>query len=72
MAARYPEKTPHFIAYLRTITRVSRNFEGAAWALYDMAFRCQAANERSLDWGLIDSALYNEAFTGQARLILRC
>ena len=68
----YPEKMPHFMAYLRTITRASRNFEGTAWASYDMAFRRQAANLRSLDWGVIDSALYNEAFTGRARLILRC
>ena len=71
MAARYPEKTPHFMAYLRTITRASRNFEGAAWVSYDMEFRHQAANHRSLDWGVIDTALYNEAFTGRVRLILR-
>ena len=72
LTARYPEKTPHFMAYLRTITRASRNFEGAAWVLYDMEFRRQAANHRSLDWGVIDTALYNEAFTGRARLIPRC
>ena len=72
LAARYPEKTPHFMAYLRTITRASRNFDGTAWASYDMAYRRQAANQRSLDWGIIDSALYNEAFTGRARLISRC
>jgi len=72
LTARYPEKTPHFMAYLRTITRASRNFEGAAWVSYDMEFRHQAANHRSLDWGVIDMALYNEAFTGRARLIPRC
>ena len=72
LAARYPEKTPHFMAYLRTITRASRNFEGEAWVWYDMEFRRQAANHRSLDWGVIDTALYNEAFTGRARLIPRC
>ena len=72
LSTRYPEKMPHFMAYLRTITRASRNFEGTAWASYDMAFRRQAANQRSLDWGVIDSALYNEAFTGRARLIPRC
>ena len=72
LSTRYPAKMPHFMAYLRTITRASRNFEGTAWASYDMAFRRQAANLRSLDWGVIDSALYNEAFTGRARLIPRC
>ena len=48
--------------YHISITRASRNFEGTAWASYDMVFRRQAANLRSLDWGVIDSALYNEAF----------
>ena len=72
LSTRYPEKMRHFMAYLRTITTASRNFEDTAWALYDMAFRRQAANQRSLDWGVIDSALYNEAFTGRAQLIPRC
>ena len=66
-----PGKDTPFMAYLRTITRASRNFDGTAWASYDMAYRRQAANQRSLDWGIIDSALYNEAFMGQARLISR-
>ena len=65
-------KTPHFMAYLRIITRASRNFEGAAWVSYNKAFRRQAANQHSMAWGVIDSALYNEAFTGRARLIPRC
>ena len=72
LASRFPEKTPHSMAYLRTITRASRNFEGAAWASYDMAYRRQAANQRYLDWATIDTALYNEAFTGRARAIPRC
>ena len=72
LASRFPEKTPHFMAYLRTITRASRNFEGAAWVSYDMAYRRQAANQRSLDWATIDTTLYNEAFTGRARAIPRC
>ena len=45
LAAQYPEKTPQFMAYLRMITRASRNFEGTAWVLYDMA-----TNQCSLDW----------------------
>ena len=34
---------PPFMAYLRTIVRASRNFEGTAWASYDAAYRRQAA-----------------------------
>ncbi len=72
LSVHYPHKTPHFMAYLRTITRASRNFEGVSWASYDMAYRRQAANQRSLDLGVIDTALYNEAFTGRAKIIPRC
>ena len=72
LSAHYPDKAPHFMAYLRTIVRASRNFEGPAWASYDAAYRRQAANNRSLDWAIPDPALYNEAFTGRARVIPRC
>ena len=72
LSARYPDKAPHLMAYLRTIVRASRNFEGSAWASYDAAYRRQAANNRSLDWAIPDPALYNEAFTGRARVIPRC
>ena len=72
LSIQYPEKTPYFMAYLRTITCASRNFEGEAWASYDMAYCRQAANQRSLDWGELDPVLYNEAFTGRAKLIPRC
>ncbi len=60
------------MAYLRVITRASRNYEGSAWATFDVAYRRQAANRRSLDWAEIDPVLYNEAFTGRAKLIPRC
>jgi len=63
---------PPFMAYLRTIVCASRNFEGTAWASYDVAYRCQAANRGSLNWSEIDSALYNEAFTGSVKLPPQC
>ena len=72
LATAYPDKAPHFFAYLRTITKASRTFETSAWASYDMAFRRQAANRGSLDWGIVDAALYNEAFAGRAKQIPRC
>ena len=71
LAADFPLKAPHFFTYLWIITKVSRNFEGAAWASYDVAFRRQAANHGSLDWGCVDPALYNEAFAGRAKLVPR-
>ena len=65
-------KVPHFFAYLCTITKASRTFESSAWASYDMTYRRQAANRGSLDWGIVDPALYNEAFAGRAKPIPRC
>lgn len=37
-----------------------------------MAYRRQAANRGSLDWAVVDAALYNEAFAGRARSMPRC
>ena len=36
LAAQNPDKAPQLFAYLRTITRASRNFDSAAWVSYDM------------------------------------
>ena len=49
LTTKYPDKAPHFMGDLRTIMRESRNFEGSAWALYNAAYRQQAANRRSFD-----------------------
>ena len=72
LTTKYPEKAPQFMGYLRTIVRASRNFEGSAWASYDAAYRRQSANRRSLEWAVIDPTIYNEAFTGRAKLLPRC
>ena len=60
------------MAYQRTIIKASKNFEGTAWVPYDRCYHHQAAAVKTLEWANIDSALYNEAFTGRARSILRC
>jgi len=62
LSAAYPQKAPHFFAYMRTIVRASRNFEGTAWVSYDMSYRRAAANKCSLDWGLPDPGRFNDAF----------
>ena len=72
LSAAFPDKAPHMFAYMRTIVRASRTFESTAWASYDVAYRQQAANRGSLDWGVLDSGLYNDAFTGRAKAIPRC
>lgn len=72
LSAAYPVKAPHFFAYMRTIVRASRNFEGTAWVSYDVSFRRAAANKRSLDWGLPDPGRFNDAFVGRSKVIPRC
>ena len=72
LATRFPGHIGDFMAYQRTILKASKNFEGTAWAIYDRCYRRQAAATKSLNWASIDSALYNEAFTGRARVIPRC
>lgn len=72
ICSRYPEKAIQLFQYLRTIVRASRNFEGSSWVSYDSAFRRLAANSCSFDWGVIEPSLYNEAFTGRARIKTRC
>ena len=57
LSVRYPQSAPQLMAYLRTIVRASRNFEGSAWATYDAAYQRQAANNCRLDWATTDPAL---------------
>lgn len=68
----YPDKTPGFMAYQRTIVRAQRSFLGEGWVTYDTCYRRQAAVTRALDWGQVDFTLYNETFTGRAKAISRC
>ena len=35
LSAAYPDKAPQLFAYLRIITKASRNFESSAWASYE-------------------------------------
>ena len=72
LAERFPSKAPQLWAYLRRIMHAARNYHGLAWVAYDRLYRRQALSQHSLDWAQEDSALYNEAFVGHAKAILRC
>ena len=69
---KYPEKAPQLFSYLRMITRASLTFEGPALVSYDAQFRRRAAFGKSWDWGTVDSSLYNECFTGRAKVKILC
>ena len=72
LATKFPQHIGDFMAYQKTIIKACKNFEGTAWVIYDRCYRRRAAAMKSLEWATIDSALYNEAFTGRARSIPRC
>lgn len=72
LATTYPGKTPHLMAYMRTIVKAQRTFTGEGWVTYDSCYRRKVAASKSLDWGVIDFTLYNETFTGRAKALARC
>ena len=72
ITSRYPEKASQLFSYMRTIVRASQTFDGPAWVSYDSQFRRKAASLKSWDWGIIDSGLYNECFTGRAKAKVVC
>ncbi len=72
LSLRYPGKAPEFLAYQALVVRSERNYEGHQWVLYDRQFRREALARRDLNWSVINTRLYNEAFTGRAKAIPRC
>ena len=60
------------MVYQRTIVHASRSFSGEGWVTYDMCYRRNAAFRKSLHWSQVDFTLYNETFTGKAKLTPRC
>ncbi len=72
VTAKSPERAGHLFAYQRSIVRASQLFEGPAWVSYDSQFRWKASLTGSWDWGVSDTALYNECFTGRARAKQYC
>ncbi len=72
MTAKHPDRAPGLFAYNKSIVRASQVFEGPTWVSYDIQFRRKAALSRSFNWGEIDTALYNETFTGRAKARGHC
>lgn len=70
--SRFPEKGPELWAYQTTILRAAHNYEGSNWVAYDRQFRRHMLASKDLNWSTPNPRLYNEAFTGRARVIPRC
>ena len=72
LTSRFPGKAPELFAYQASIVRAEWNYEGKQWVAYDRQYRREACTRKDLNWSVPNLRLYNEAFTGRARLILRC
>lgn len=72
LSEKFPHKATHLFGYQWRIIHATKTFRGTAWVAYDRLYRRQAASQHSLDWAAEDSALYNEAFVGQAKIMAQC
>ena len=62
-----PTQVLELMAYMGTIVRCNRDYEGPAWVLYDRAFRRRAEATKDLNWSVINTSLFNLCFGGRAR-----
>ena len=72
LVTRFPEKEPELWAYQSTIFRVAHNYEGENWVAYDRQYRRDMLSRKDLNWTAPNARLYNEAFTGRAKVVPRC
>lgn len=72
LCTRFPSKAPELWAYLATIVKAERNYEGQRWVTYDRQYQREALARKDLNWSVTDPPLYNESFTGRAKSIERC
>ena len=52
--------------------KASQEYEGAAWAAYNIAYRQQAAATGHRQWSEVNTSLYAVCFTGRGKRALRC
>ena len=72
LVSRFPENGPELWAYQSTILNAAHSYEGATWVAYDRQFRREMLAQKDLNWSVPNSRLYNEAFTGRAKIMQRC
>lgn len=67
LASAYPGKISEMMAYLATIVRCHRHYEGPSWVLYDRAYRRRAEATKDLNWSAVNTSLFNLCFGGRGR-----
>ena len=68
----YPNQVPELMAYMSTIVRCQKEFEGLGWMHYNTSIRHQAAISKDLHWGKINPTLHSICFAGHARHLAHC
>ena len=58
---------PEMLACMLIVMWAQREYEEPAWHLYDEVFRDKVAATDNQKWSKIDTHIYNQIFTGQAR-----
>ena len=72
LTTRFPEKAPELFAYQVQIVRAEKNYEPGRWVVCNHQFRREALARKDLNWSVMDTRLYSEAFIGRPRVIPYC
>ena len=72
LSSKFPKAVPELMAYMATIVKCSKHFEGVAWAQYDRAFRKQMAQLKNLKWSRLNPTLFSLCFAGKAKANAVC
>ena len=72
MASKFPEYTPQLLAYMVTTLKASQEYEGTAWAAYNVAYHQQAASTGHRGWSEVNTLLYAVCFMAKGKRSTRC
>ena len=61
------ECSTELAAYMLTVTMAAQGYEHPAWEQYDRAYWDKAVATRNKKRSQVDTALFNQMFTGRAR-----
>jgi hypothetical protein len=66
------QNVTHMCTYFNVILKASREYTDDMWKHYDVTYRQKAEATRNTDWSVIDTATFNQCFTGRAKKALSC
>lgn len=72
LSVKYGRFVPELMAYMATIVKCAKDFDGVAWAQYDRAYRKQMAQRKELRWSRLNPTLFSLCFAGKAKRNATC